>query len=262
MTQQITALAYIRALLLLTGAVGQFTAGFAPDLLGWEQTISTRSFESRTLLIPGGGAFIIWLPLFFGNIAFAVFAALPSQLREKRMATIGWLAATAFWINTVRSLYEPIHGPGSVSLLLLFGILIPLTFAAIEIRSRGTWSTLQTWAFLPVLGQSGWISIASAAGVSQTALFTGFNPAGLGAEASALLVLSIWTILAIPVIWRVRALAYSGGAAWGLFWIGATNLSNKVEGIAWTAFVASAGVLVLTGAAKTDTARSVQAEKT
>ncbi|MEL6920876.1 MAG: hypothetical protein AAFO77_07590 [Pseudomonadota bacterium] len=141
--------------------------------------------------------------------------------------------------------------------MLLVGIMVPLLFAAINIRSRDAWSRAQSWAFLPVLGQAGWISIACATGVSQTALFTGFNPAGLEAQASALLVLAVWIIIATPVIWRISAFAYGGAATWGLFRIGATNLSNGVEWIAWPAFVASAGVIVLTGAAKTYAAQSV-----
>ena len=246
MNERITPADILRAALLIAGAVGQFAAGFAPDLLGWEQTIASRSAESRTSLIPGGGAFVIWLPLFFGAIAFAIFHALPKQLVDPDIARIGWLAATAYWMNAIRSLYEPLVGPGWVSLAMLFGILLPLLAASLLLRNGRPFTQAQFWALAPVLGQAGWISIACAAGVTQTLKFTGTSPAGLGGEAIALATLATWAVLIAPLLVAIRSWIYVGAVVWGLLWIAATNLARGPEVVAFASAAAVAAVLALT----------------
>lgn len=243
---RITSADILRAALLITGAFGQFAAGFAPDLLGWEQTIASRSAESRTALIPGGGAFVIWLPLFVGAIAFAIFHALPKQIVDPDIAKIGGFAATAFWMNTIRSLYEPAFGPGWVSLAMLFGILLPLLAASLVIRNGRPLTRAQSWALAPVLGQAGWISIACAAGVTQTLEFTGTSPPGLGGDAIALATLAIWAVLIAPALVAIRSWVYVGAVVWGLLWIAATNFARGPDAVALASAAAVLVVLILT----------------
>lgn len=173
MRDRIKASDWLRAGLLLSGAIGQTFSGFLPDALGWEVSIASRSAEFNTLLIPSGWAFLIWLPLFFGNIAFAIYHAFPKQLTDPLMRAVGWLAAAAFWANAVRSLYQPLAGPDWISFVMLEAILAPLLIAAVIIARAGATGLGRKVALAFVVAQAGWISVASPAGFSQMALYEG-----------------------------------------------------------------------------------------
>ncbi|MEM9618393.1 MAG: hypothetical protein AAF936_10570 [Pseudomonadota bacterium] len=237
-----------RAMLLLVFAIGQLAAGFLPDALGWDVSIASRSAEFNTALIPAGYAFVIWLPLFFGNIAFAVFHALPGQIQNPLYRRVGWFAAAAFAANTFRSLYEPINGPDWISFLLLVAILLPLLAAAVTItRSPAKPPLLATF---PIYGQAGWITVATAAGFSQMALFEGWNPFDLTATIAAFGVVAAWTPLAITAAWAVRSFLFAAAMSWGLFWIGMANVDTRGDILTEAAWSLAVLTIIVTGASK------------
>lgn len=244
----------VRASALLIFATGQLLAGFLPDMLGWDVSIASRSAEYNTVLIPAGFAFVIWLPLFFGNIALAVFHALPKQLNDPLFRRIGWLATAAFAANTFRSLYEPLNGPNWISFLLLIAILAPLVVAAILVARTSRRSA--TFALAPVIGQAGWITVASAAGFSQMALFEGWNPFELTELMAAFGVIVVWTPLALTAVWMVRAIVYAAAISWGLFWIGVGNIRAEDGYLTETAWVIAAVMIVTAAVSKRIARRS------
>ncbi|MEL6688323.1 MAG: hypothetical protein AAFP97_11980 [Pseudomonadota bacterium] len=226
---------WLLAAFLLTGAFGQFLAGFLPRSLGWGQTISTRASETEVFLIPGGAAFVIWLVLFFGVIGYAVSVLRPSNLRRPSLRPIMAWAGVAFWANAVRSLYQPLFGPDWISLLLFILILIPLLLASRLIVSEGFSRRSDRLRHLPVLAQAGWISAALGAAITQAAAFEAWNPLGLSMSGSALLTLLILTPLLLAIIWRLGSVAYLSALLWGLAWVVAVNFMRGAEDVAYAA---------------------------
>ncbi|MEO1015605.1 MAG: hypothetical protein AAFX08_10505 [Pseudomonadota bacterium] len=241
---------WLRAFLLLSGAVAQAAFAFYPELFGIEESIGGRSDASRTFLIPAGFAFVIWGPLFLGSLAFALYAFTPAAMRDPLTARVGWLAALSYWGNAAWALYTPARGPDWISFALLELILLPLLIAIILVRREGPISFWRGLSFAPVFGLGGWLTIASAAGVSLSANFTGFNPMGLGALPSAFLVLGGWTLLAAPLVWIARSLTYAGPIVWGLFFIHVANLGRGEAMIAQAALALAGAFVLLTIASK------------
>ncbi|MEM9316603.1 MAG: hypothetical protein AAGA95_18480 [Pseudomonadota bacterium] len=239
------AAALIAGALVLLGAIGQLAAGFAPDLLGWSQTISTRSAETNALLIPGGGAFLIWLPLFAGAIAFAIYGLLPRQLDDAAFRAIALPAGIAYWANTIRSLYEPLYGPNWVSFLLLLAILVPLLVASMRAMYSTPGSLSRRLSLTPVFGQAGWISVATAAGFTQTAMFENVNPAGLDRLSLAIATLAVSLPVLLTLAWRLRSHTYALAAAWGLAWVAIVNFNRDLASLAVLALIGAVGVMLL-----------------
>ena len=244
MSRSVTVLDRLRAVLVLVGAVSQMVLGYLPDLLGWENSIAQRSAEARTPLVPAGWAFAIWAPLFLGSIAFAVYHALPSQLRDPLMRKIGWLVAAAFAGNSAWSLYTPINGLDWTGFILLEMILVSLLLAVLVIRRAGRLSVGRTVALAPIYGLAGWISIASPVAISQVAAFTGWNPLGLSAATSAYLTLAVGAALAFGFSLVARSWVYTGAIAWGLFGVFMINRPQGMDALAYTALALAALVLV------------------
>lgn len=229
------------AALVVLGAVGQVLAGFAPDILGWTDTIATRSTQYNVLLIPGGWAFLIWLPLFVGAIAFSIFGLLRAQRSNLVYRRVAILAGCAYWINTLRSLYEPWYGPNWVSFLLLLGILIPLLVASmVAVQARGK------LAYIPVYAQAGWIAVATAAGFNQTLKFEGVSLLAFHPLTLAIATLLAATPILATVSARLGSVAFTGAAAWGLAWIGVVNQQRELYALSSLAYGVAAVITLAT----------------
>lgn len=238
---------YLRVTLVLVGAIGQFAAGFLPDLLEWEQTIASRSDVFNTALIPSGWAFLIWPPLFLGMIGFAIYHAMPSQISVPLMRRVGWWVALATIANAVRSLYEPVFGPNWISFALLELIWLPLIIAALDIVKSRPHSWERQLGFWPVIGQGGWITVASAAGFSQTALFTSFSPyIQLGELNSSLVILTVWLPIALAIVWRLKSSAYVFAVCWGLYWVSAKHIGQDTALLAYASYLFIAVFIIAT----------------
>ena len=81
-------------------------------------TIASRSAALRTPLVPPAWAFSIWGPIFLGCLVFAVWQALPDQLRNPVVALVGWLVIVAFAANTAWEWLVPKRGFGWTSAAL------------------------------------------------------------------------------------------------------------------------------------------------
>jgi len=244
-TKQIRMSDVLRATLLIGGAIAQIVVSFFPQLFGIDATIGGRSAASNTPLVPAGIAFAIWAPLFLGSLLFAIAHALPALLRQRLVGRVGWLAAGAFWGNAVWAGYTPARGPDWISFALLEFILICLLAAIAQINRKRLFGAEWGVLFAPLFALAGWLTIASAAGLSVTANFTGFNPAGLEATQAALLVLGIWLLPAIGLVIWVRSLTYTVPILWGLCYIVVANLARENYTAASAAGVAVGVILIV-----------------
>jgi hypothetical protein len=208
-----------RALLVLIAALFQVAAGFAPQLFGAGRSVGEAVEPFRTPLVPAGWAFAIWGVLFALLGVFAVVHFL--RRAEPGWARAGWLALPALLGNGLFGLVQPALGPGLESFLLLEVVLVfalAASLAVKRVRPQSLWDGAAAVS-LPAL--AGWVSIASAAGLSVLLRAEGLAPQS--ALLPDLLILVAFTAIAPFLARRLAAWAYVLPILWGLFGIAAAG---------------------------------------
>ncbi|MGF1457313.1 MAG: hypothetical protein ACFB6R_18285 [Alphaproteobacteria bacterium] len=250
MESRITARDLVRAVLVVAGAVAQVTFAFAPDLLGFERSIGGLSQEFQTLLVPAGFVFAIWLPLYGGSIAFAVFHALPAQLRDPLFRSVGWLAALSFLANAAWAIHQPLFGPGWVSFALILAIVAPLLVAIGVVRRAGRLRFWRNLALAPLFGLAGWITLASPVAFSLALRLSGLEPDRVSEMTLALTILAVWALIAGLLIWRARSIVFTAAILWGLAGVAVINEARGVDLLSMAAVLSGGLLLVLALGAK------------
>ncbi|MEM9898673.1 MAG: hypothetical protein AAF742_04770 [Pseudomonadota bacterium] len=245
-----TLMGWICAVFVLSGAVCQAVFAFRPDLFGITETIGGQSNANNTPIIPEGFAVAIWGPLFLGSLALGIFSFFPSARRNDLTRSVLWLAGAAYWGNAIWALYTPVRGPGWGSFILLELILAPLLAAIVLIRRHNPYGTLNNLAYAPVFALAGWLTIASAAGISTAAKFAGFNPMGLTELPASFLVISLWTLAATGLVWYAKSFVYVVPIAWGLYGIYFANAGDGYPSLGKTAAGLAAFLIVVSVVSK------------
>ena len=206
----------IRALLVLLMAIGQVSAAFAPQILGWSRTIGSTARLYESPLIPAGYAFAIWGVLYVGCFVFALWQLLSPRRREPEVATVGWLAFGAFTANTVWAVHQPLMGPGPLSfavleVILLFSVLVAVFSRRIEDLGIG-----DRIAIAPLFGLAGWLLVASPGGFSLALKTINVGPLFGSLVTESLVILLVWLIPAAILAFSVRSIVFLAAIIWGL----------------------------------------------
>lgn len=203
----------------LVGAICQMTAGFLPDILGWEQTIETRADAVRNPLTPWGAAFLIWPPLFAGSIWFAIRLLQKPPSAGSALALVALPMGIAYWINTAYSLASPLLGNQALSSFLVVLILVPSLFAILRARGVSAQTLSDRVALAAVHAFIGWITVAAT--VSLAGILNALEIIRFEAEPTAALmfVLAIGATLGVWIGLITKSVWYSVAVAWGLFWL-------------------------------------------
>jgi len=224
------------------GAIAQVLMGGIPNALGWEHTISSRSYAVQTLVVPAGYAFIIWSVLFLGCLVFAVVQALPKMLTDKSLRKVGWLAGLAFWGNAVWELWVPVYGLELGSLLLILVILIPLLSIMFILKDQRD----NRWFFIPLMMLAGWVSVATFVNISVTAATLEFNPFGLTSQVEAIIVIVAAGVTTLFFIGTLKSIGYTFSTCWGFVGIYVINSIREENQLAILALgFGIAGALLL-----------------
>lgn len=211
----------LRSLVLIAAAVAQIVCALAPGLFGIDGSIGDTAERARTALVPAGYAFSIWALLYAGGIYVAGWHLL--RPRSNLAATVGLFAALAFTGDAVWALHQPAFGPGLVSFLLLQPILVFAYLAGWRSAQSPAPGPADRVAGAILWALSGWITVASAAGLSLALKLGGLWPL-VGDEAqSASVLLLLWAPLALILAFRARAIAFAAPIAWGLHAIAVRN---------------------------------------
>ncbi len=155
------------------GVFGPALSSFAP---GGSSTgeISGRFFRD-VFVIPADYVFIIWLPIYLGLLAFAVFQALPSQrLNPRFIRTRPWLIASALlnaaWIASFDNLLF------TLSLVIIAGMLVT---ALVMHRTLGIGQTrvvgLERVLRVPFSLYAGWLTVATVANAAGVLAVGGWD---------------------------------------------------------------------------------------
>ncbi len=210
-----------RAVFVASGAIAQVVMGAVPFALQWENTVASRSAAVEVLLTPAGYAFSIWSLLFAGAAIYAVVHAI--RLSDPIMRTTGWLAGTAFWLNTAWESWVPVFGIDAVSLALImagWGACVAFMMISSAQREIGLF---HRGVRLPVYALGGWLNAAAFVNVLIVAEVYGLPWLGSGEVEPAIAVLGAATLAALVVVLRTGSTSYAAALAWGLFAISNAN---------------------------------------
>ena len=242
------ALDAVRVVLIVILAVAQAAMAFWPDLRGWTHTISSRSADLTNPVVPVPPAFAIWGLIFLSCAAFAVWQALPANLGDPLLRSLGWVAMALFAGNVLWEAWVPRHGLDWTSVAIIaaeLGLALWLLLAV----SAGD---LDGWAWwlvaFPFQLFAGWVSAAFFVNLSSTLVrpYAGTPLAATGPNprrpAVALALVGCAIVLGLVVSLLSGAWSYALAVAWALGGIALANRPRPT--LAGTALAGAAAVIV------------------
>lgn len=230
-----------RQIVVAVAVVGALTCGFlGSGSLGGPSIRDAQGGAldaDASLLAPGRPAFGIWLVIYAGLIAYAVWQLLPRQRAAERQREIGWwIAATAvlngLWIVTAVS--ATLWATLVVIVLLLVALILTFRRAVLTAHPGSSWLDLLLIDGVTGL-HVGWVTLATVA--NAAALLGSVGAWNTGDEAWAAVVLVSLLFLGLIASgvsgWRV---APPWAMGWGVLWIGLARLHGEPASavVGWT----------------------------
>jgi hypothetical protein len=193
--------------------------------------------------VPAGYVFSIWLVIYIGLLAFAIYQALPSQRDNPHVARVFW----PYLVNGVANItwiflwhYEQ-FALTLPAMLVILGSL--LTIFVRLWRARAALSTVDRWAILvPFTVYLGWISVATVANVTQLLYYLGWGGWGISPELWAVLMLIIAAGIAVAMSLRHASVAYVAVFVWAYIGIAVEHSGTQV--VSLTSAVLAAVILL------------------
>jgi len=211
------------------------------------QTTAEVSDRFPTLVTPAGYVFIIWGIIYIFLGGFIVYQALPSQRRNPRLQSIGWLfvlssVANIAWIFLWQ--YN-IFAATLVAMFTLVGALIAIYLQLRIGLVRAPF--IEQWLVnAPFSIYLGWITVAAIANVAVVLTFYRWNGFGLSPVAWAVALITIATGIASAVAWIRADLAFTAVIIWSFVGIAARQAGvQPVVLAAWAGSAAVATVLAI-----------------
>lgn len=212
------------------------------------QTTAEISNRFPVLFTPANYVFAIWGLIYLGQLALAVFQALPSQRDNPRLIrSRPWLAlsgaANIAWLLLWHYEQFPLTMLAMVALLAM----LILTYLRLEIGTRPVTPAERWFVRLPISIYLGWISVATIANASALLYHLGWG--GWGISASAWTLIMILAALAIGWAMVVRRgdAAFNLVLVWAIAGIAIRNA--ELPALAAGAWAASGLALVGAGVA-------------
>jgi hypothetical protein len=201
-----------------------------------------------SLLAPAGLAFSIWLVIYVGLIAYAVWQALPGQRAASRQRSMGWwIAGTAvlngLWV--LSALYGTLWLTVVVIVLLLAALVATYRRAVLTAHPGSSWLDLLLIDGVTGL-HLGWVTLATIA--NTAALLSVLEVWNAGDEVWAAVVLVSLLVVGLAVSgfsgWRV---APPWAMAWGALWIGVERLAGEPASVlvGWTGIGVAAALFAV-----------------
>ena len=180
-------------------AVQNFTPGGSADLYGLEP-----------LLTPAPYAFLIWIPIYLGLLALAVYQALPDQEENPRLQALRpWLALTAV-LNAIW-LYSVADGRLWLPVLTIFALLATAIAMRRALGVGVEHGGVLRWLGYAVSLYAGWLTLATIVNTSSALLLSGWTS---GATFWAIVMLLVGTIIGLTVRVNWRDPVYGGVFVW------------------------------------------------
>jgi len=200
------------------------------------------SDSNPTLITPAGYTFAIWGIIYILLGCFVVFQALPRQRGKPYNKKIGWLFILSSIIN-IAWLFLWQYEQLGLSVILMFMLLATLILIYTRLGIGKSKSSFQEnlFVYTPFSVYLGWITIASIANVSVTAVSANWDGFGISPETWGILIIVIALLLTLIVTATRKDIAYGLVVVWALFGIASNQTNTNII----TATQASAIIILL-----------------
>ena len=207
---------------------------------------STGEISDRfsVYFVPAGYVFAIWGVIYLGWLAFTIFQLRPSQKDSPRLRRLGYLFALSNLLNAAWLFcwHYNQFGLSVIVMLMLLGLLIA-SYLRLNVN-RSLVSRLEYWSVDVVFGvYLGWITVATVANISDWLYFVGWDGFGIQAQAWAVIMLAIASLLGWAMAWTRRDIGYLLVLVWAFSGIAVKQTSAPV--VLFSAWIAAALMLGL-----------------
>ena len=193
---------------------------------------------------PAPFTFAIWLPIFFGCCALAVYQALPSQIANPRLDLFALPYCCALLANASTPFLR--IGWNNLVVTLLFVLLCIATTVVIRDNVHGA---LETWAVrIPLVAFTTWCGLASIVNLCQFLVSRGFIVSStltisLVCLAMGLGVIAMYCtkepVIAVVMLWAGIGILYSQPSWNGISFSVAITSALTLLAALWVAFASS-----------------------
>jgi benzodiazapine receptor len=193
--------------------------------------------------VPAGYVFSIWLVIYLGLLAYAIYQALPAQRENPRLRRTGYLFALSCVANIIW-LFLWHYEVFPLTLVALVALLVLLILVYLRLGTgRTSVPAAERWlARLPFSVYLGWITVATIANATSLLDYLNWGGWGISPEVWAVVMLAAATAIASAVSLTRGDVAYMLVIIWAFAGIGVEQAGTPV--VATAAWVA-AGVVAL-----------------
>jgi len=195
--------------------------------------------------VPAGYVFSIWGLIYLALSAFAAFQALPSQRKNPRLRSVGYLfalscAANVGWLFLWHYEVFPLTIVAMVALLLfLIAIYQRLEIGRTDVSPSEIW-----FARVPFSIYLGWVTVATIANATSLLDYWNWGGWGIRPEIWTVIMLAVATGLTAAVTFTRGDVAYGAVIVWAFAGIGVKHTGTPL--VSTAAWVATAGAGVVT----------------
>lgn len=208
-------------------------------------TTAQASDALPNLFTPAGLTFSVWGVIYLLLFAFVIYqTGLLNRRGEDPLDAVRRLGAffiisSAFNIAWIFAWH---YGLFALSVVCMLGLLISLIVAFRRIALGSLSLTERILVRAPFAVYFGWITVATIANISAFLVSLGFEPFGLSAEISTVVILIVGMAIGLSVVLGMRAPAYGLVMTWAYLGIVIKHASPAGFGMAYPAVIATAAV--------------------
>lgn len=237
---------FLQTVAIVAAAVGQIVTARLTAWLHIGQQVETRSAFASHPLTPLGPAFAIWIVIYAGMLATAIWQAMPRQKYNRALDHVGWNIAAIGAINALWQIWVPLYGFDWVSSLLVATALTLGVSALMRLRGNILLARADEVMIAgPLALVTGWLSVAAVVNFTSELVAGGY---GLDPRDPAISLAFLIGLAAFGAVmaWLSESLVYGVAVIWGLAWVALANIYRDHEpGLATAAVIGIAAVSLI-----------------
>ncbi len=212
------------------------------------QTTGEISDRFDVFFVPAGYVFSIWGLIYLGQLAFAVFQAMPAQRENPRLRSMGIAYMTGALANIIwLFLWHYEHFLLTLYAMLILLVSLILIYLRLGIH-RAKVSHAERWlVHLPFSIYLGWITVATIANVTSILDFYGWNGWGISPAIWAVIMLIAGTIIASAVSLTRGDAAYTLVIMWAFAGIAVKHADTWSVALSATLTTIITGLMLILG---------------
>lgn len=185
------------------------------------QSMEVAARVDEPVLAASGWAFSIWGLIFAGQMAYALYQALPSQTDRELHRKIGWNTALNGLFGGVWTVAFT-NGAFTLAWFVMLALLVNLALIELQTRAHREAGATRYFVRFPFALNFGWITVAT---LLDTAHFfkrvVGYSGEPLTPVIWAHILVATAVLVAILMVWKRQNGAFALAVAWGLVGIAA-----------------------------------------